>query len=86
MAVIGCKGCGSTEPPLKHIKTCLPAQEIALFFHSSTWTLMACQKKFFFEKKGKGASLGGDLFFREHNVLEQYKVPLHALDHSIFFP
>ena len=25
-------------------------------------------------------------FFRDHNVLEQYKVTLHALNHSIIVP
>ena len=49
MALIGCEQWGSTEP---RSKSGPPSQEIALFFHSSPRTLMACQKKFFLEKRG----------------------------------
>ena len=48
MASIECERCGRTEPPIKYIKN-LPTpkkQDIALFFHSSTRTSMACQKNF----------------------------------------
>ena len=31
--------------PLKYIKSAPPTQEIALFFHGSTWTSMVCQKE-----------------------------------------
>ena len=49
MASKECKRCGRTESPIKYIKN-LPTpkkQDIALFFHSSTRTSMARQKKFF---------------------------------------
>ena len=45
MALIGCERCGRTEPPKIDQKVGPPAQEIALFFYSSTRTSMTCQKK-----------------------------------------
>ena len=43
-ALIGCKRCACTKPSLKYNKNWPPKQEIFLFFHSSSRTLMACQK------------------------------------------
>ena len=68
-------------PPKIYNKVAPATQETALSFLSSTRTLMAWEKKEkIFEKKRLTMLL---IFFIAHYVLGQYKVPLHALDHSV---